>query len=118
MMIDCNECKHLCYYVEYDIDGRESNIEYCELDREVFPDECDELMLMKDCPNNCEHYCECNHTDRYDYNYDGVIDYQTEKEYKSYKDIAGLLNQKEDKIKELKDELFAVTSSVTAPKTT
>ena len=51
---------------------------------------------MTDCPNNCEHYNECNCTDRYDYTNDGIIDYKTNKKYKSYEEIVKILNKKED----------------------
>lgn len=52
--------------------------------------------------NNCKHETECNHNERYDYTYDRIIDYQTNKEYNSFKDISELLNEKEETIQRLK----------------
>ena len=47
---------------------------------------------MSNC-NNCKHETECNHNERYDYMGTVIIDYQTDKEYTSYKDISELLNE-------------------------
>ena len=59
------------------------------------------VMVMTDC-NNCKHENECNHSERYDYTYDRIIDYQTDKEYNSNKDISELLNWQDEQIQDLK----------------
>lgn len=44
----------------------------------------------------CDKYDECNYAGRYDYAYDGIIDYKTNKKYKSYGEIVDVLNEKEE----------------------
>lgn len=56
------------------------------------------VVAMTDC-KGCKHETECNHNERYDYKYDAIVDYQTDKEYNSFKDISKLLNEKEERIK-------------------
>lgn len=52
--------------------------------------------------NDCKYEKECNHTGKYDYTYDKIMDYQTNKEYNSFKDICVLLNEQDELIKRLK----------------
>ena len=56
---------------------------------------------MSNC-NNCKHETECNHNERYDYTHDRIIDYQTDKEHNSFKEISELLNEQEETLQNQK----------------
>ena len=56
--------------------------------------------------NDCKYEKECNHTGKYDYTYDKIMDYQTNKECNSFKDICDLLNEQEETIQTQKDYII------------
>ena len=66
---------------------------------------------MTDC-NNCKHETECNYTERYDYKYDGIVDYQNNNEYNSFKDISDLLNEQDNRIEQLDAEATAKSDEI------
>jgi len=62
--------------------------------------------------NDCKYEKECNHTGKYDYTYDKIMDYQTNKEYNSLKDICDLLNEQDERIETLKEDVEIILDYV------
>ena len=69
------------------------------------------VVAMTDC-KGCKHENECNYNKRYDFLFDWIVDYQTDKEYNSFKEISELLNEKEETIQEYKHLVKIATSLI------